>query len=649
MVESVEPPLVQTPRFLQAQVLEQADFGVVLSDLDSNLIYMNPTARRLLGVDPEVDVSRLKAEQFRSQGAGQVVWEAVVPEVMRGQRKRWTTVLRSLDGRDVPVEQSIFSLEGDDGRDYLCGVFRDIQPDLAREAELAQALHEAEAASLAKSDFLASMSHELRTPLNAILGFSQVLRQQSFGAVNAKQERYLDNILLSGQHLLQLINEVLDLSRVESGHLEVALEPVDLGVLAHECADLMRQLAEQKRQTLDLQADPQLPEAYCDRGRMRQALLNLLGNAVKFTPEDGSLKVNLHAEPEFLCLSVQDSGIGIEANDLERIFGAFERVNTGYSRGQEGSGLGLALTRKILRAQGGEVMAESQPGHGSRFTLRVPIYRGQSSAEARSPVYVNDSVRLRTLEQTGLLDSLPEEAYDRFVRLAADLIGAPTALVSLVDRNRQFIKSAVGLGEPIASERQTPLSHSFCQHVVNQRAPLQVDDARQHALVKDNPAIADYNVISYLGVPLEVCGEVIGALCVLDTAPRSWDPQHLRILNDLAAALNTELALRWQTLRSRAGEARWNLLVKSAPLKFWTLSRRPGAQPKCLDEQPWQPSHAWQEAAMLARHRHVELGQTYQWDQLDEERWILERGQPLNSEEYVGCWVDLSLLLNRRR
>ncbi len=641
-MKSTSPPVL-------AQILEQTEFGVVLADLHSNIVYMNATARQLLGVTGEVDFSQLRAEQFRSQAAGQMVWETVVPEVLRGQRKRWTTVLRSLDGRDVPVEQSIFPLLGEDGDDYVCGIIRDIEPDLTREAELARALHEAEAASLAKSEFLASMSHELRTPMNAILGFSQVLRQQSFGPVNPKQERYLDNILSSGHHLLQLINEVLDLSRVESGHLEIALESVDVKALGQECADLMRQLAEQKKQSLVFQAQEAVAEAYCDRGRMRQAALNLLGNAIKFTPEGGQLEVCVSQEDTFVCLSVRDSGIGIDPKDLDRIFGAFERVNNGYSRQQEGSGLGLALTRKILRAQGGDVTVESQPGQGSTFTLRVPVYRGQTHPEpVRSSTYVQDPGRLRTLEQTGLLDSLPEEAYDRFVRLAADLIGAPTALVSLVDRNRQFIKSAVGLGEPIASERQTPISHSFCQHVVNQRAPLQVDDARQHQLVKDNPAIADYNVIAYLGVPLSVSGEVIGALCVIDSAPRSWEPQHLRILSDLAAALNTELALRWQTLRSRAGEARWNLLVKSAPMKFWTLSRRPGAQPRCLDEQPWEPSHAWCEAALVARQRHVELGQVYQWDRLDDDRWILERGQPLNNEEYVGCWVDLTTLLNRR-
>lgn len=633
------------------QVLDQAEFGVVISDLDSNLLYLNATARRLLGVGSEVDPRELTATQFRSKSAGQLVWDTLVPEVVKGYRKRWTTVLRRMDGADVPVEQTIFPLTDENGEQVVCGIIRDVQPDLAREAELARALHEAEAASLAKSEFLATMSHELRTPMNAILGFSQVLRQQSFGPLNPKQERYVDNILGSGQHLLRLINEVLDLSRVESGHLDLILESVDVNALVQESLELMRQMAEQKGLRLHYCPDESLPTAYCDRGRLRQAAFNLLGNAVKFTPEGGEIRVEVYAEQDFLCLAVHDSGIGIEPKDLERIFGAFERVNSSYSRQQEGSGLGLALTRKILRAQGGDVTASSQPGQGSQFVLRLPVYRGQSAVQVpvRSPSgYVNDAQRLRTLERTGLLDSLPEEAYDRIVRLAADLIGVPTALVSLVDRNRQFFKSAVGLGEPLATERETNLSYSFCQHVVNQRAPLTIEDAREHELVKDSPAITDFNVLAYMGVPLSVSGEVIGALCVLDTAPRQWAPQHLRILNDLAAALNTELALRWQTLRARAGEARWNLLIKSAPFKFWTLSRSPGARPRCLDEQPWQPSEAWLEAALVARRRHLELGQTYQWDRLDEDRWILERGQPLNDEEFVGCWVDLSLLLHRR-
>ncbi|MFN8608979.1 MAG: ATP-binding protein [Vulcanimicrobiota bacterium] len=632
------------------QVLEQVDFGVIISDLDSNLLYLNGTARHLLGVGAQIEAGQLTATQFRSQAAGQLLWNTLMPELVKGGRQRWTTVLRRLDGADVPVEQTIFPLWGPEGQQWICAVIRDIQADLAREAELARALHQCEAASLAKSDFLASMSHELRTPMNAILGFSQVLRQKSFGELNAKQERYLDNILSSGNHLLRLINEVLDLSRVESGHLDLALESVDVQAVAAECLDLMRQLAEQKGLEVAYASESEVPPAYCDRGRLRQAVLNLLGNAVKFTPQGGRIELQLGLEQDVVRLCVRDSGIGIEPQDLERIFGAFERVGNTYSRQQEGSGLGLALTRRILRAQGGDVTATSQPGQGSEFVLRLPVYRGQTASELPLPQsgnYVQNSQRLRTLQQTGLLDSLPEEAYDRFVRLAADLIGVPIAKVSLVDSHRQFFKSAVGLKEPLASLRETSLDYSFCQHVVNQRGALTIEDARHHQLVKDSPAIAENNVIAYLGVPLSVSGEVIGALCVIDSRPRQWTSEQLRILEDLAAALNTELALRWQTLRARAGEARWNLLIKSAPFKFWTLSRSPGACPDCLDEQPWQPSPEWLESALVARRRYVELGQTYQWDRLDGERWILERGQPLNREEFVGCWVDLSLLLGR--
>ncbi|MBS2036517.1 GAF domain-containing protein [bacterium] len=634
---------------LLKQALEQADFGVVISALDSSLLYLNLSARRLLGVGADVPASSLNALSFRSQAAGQVVWETLVPEVVKGHRKTWTTVLRRLDGVEVPVEQTIFPLTSADGRPVLCGIIRDLQSQLNREAGLAHALQESEAASLAKSEFLTSMSHELRTPLNAILGFSQVLRQQTFGAVNAKQKRYLDNILSSGQHLLKLINEVLDLSRVESGHLDLDLEAVDLRCLAQQSLELLRPLAEEKGLKLEFESAPEPVQAYCDAMRLRQASLNLIGNAIKFTPKGGSIRVRSYLQDDCACLSVQDSGVGIETADLERIFGVFERARNGYSRTQEGTGLGLALTRKILRAQGGEVTVESESGQGSLFRLSLPIYRGQIGSPEPAPganTYVNDAQRLRVLEQTGLLDSLPEEAYDRFVRLAADLLEAPTAALTLVDRDRQFFKSALGLGEPVASARETALCYSFCQHVVNQREPLSVQDAREDERVQHSPAVAELNVIAYLGVPLSVSGEVVGALCVIDSKPRQWDPRQLRVLNDLAAALNSELALRWQTLRARASEARLELLVKSAPLKFWTLSRRPGAQPRCLDDHAWGPSAEWLEAALIARQPHLELGETYQWDRLDRDRWILERGQPLNSDEFVGCWVDLSQLLH---
>lgn len=160
---------------------------------------------------------------------------------------------------------------------------------------------------------------------------------------------------------------------------------------------------------------------------------------------------------------------------------------------------------------------------------------------------LTQAARLQALKRTELLDTLPEPSFDRFTRLAARLTGSPTALVSLVDEDRQYFKSALGLGEPLASQRQTPLSYSFCQYVAASGKPLVVEDARTHELVKDNPAVSELGVIAYLGTPLWAEGKCIGSLCVLENQPRQWSEEDRLALQDLAATVNTEIELRLTT------------------------------------------------------------------------------------------------------
>ncbi|MBN9415377.1 hypothetical protein ABS71_11695 [bacterium SCN 62-11] len=160
---------------------------------------------------------------------------------------------------------------------------------------------------------------------------------------------------------------------------------------------------------------------------------------------------------------------------------------------------------------------------------------------------LTQAARLQALKRTELLDSLPEPSFERFTRMAARLTSSPTALVSLVDDNRQFFKSALGLGEPWASERQTPLTHSFCQYVAASGRPLVVEDAREHELVKDNLAVSELGVLSYLGIPLWAEGKCIGSLCVLESQPRRWSEEDQQALRDLAATVNAEIELRLTT------------------------------------------------------------------------------------------------------
>jgi signal transduction histidine kinase len=237
-----------------------------------------------------------------------------------------------------------------------------------------------EAASRHKSEFLANMSHELRTPLNAILGFSEVLAERMFGEVNEKQAEYLQDILSSGRHLLSLINDILDLSKVEAGRLELELGRFHLPTALDNALTLVRERATRHGITLDLAADPEIGEIVADERKVKQILLNLLSNAVKFTPEGG--RVGLAATPadDVITIAVSDTGIGITAADQEAIFEEFRQVGHDDARKQEGTGLGLTLAKKFVELHGGQIGVQSQVGQGSTFTFTLPLRSDERGA-----------------------------------------------------------------------------------------------------------------------------------------------------------------------------------------------------------------------------------------------------------------------------
>jgi len=248
----------------------------------------------------------------------------------------------------------------------------------ARTAELGTALAELdeksrllETASLHKSAFLANMSHELRTPLNAIIGFSQVLREGMVGEVNAKQAEYLDDILSSGNHLLSLINDVLDLSKVEAGQVELEIAPFSLQEALERGVVMMRERALEGgvKVTLAPAAEGELVPG--DERRVRQVIFNLLSNAVKFTPEGGSVDVWATRVNGEVRVSVCDTGPGIAPGDQERIFEEFQQTEAGLEQ-REGTGLGLALSKRLVELHGGRIWVESEPGSGSTFTFTLP-------------------------------------------------------------------------------------------------------------------------------------------------------------------------------------------------------------------------------------------------------------------------------------
>jgi signal transduction histidine kinase len=242
--------------------------------------------------------------------------------------------------------------------------------DLERKVE--DRTRELEVANRHKSEFLANMSHELRTPLNAIIGFSEVLQERMFGEMNEKQIEYIDDIHGSGKHLLSLINDILDLSKVEAGRMELDLAKFHVPSAISNALTLMRERAGRHFVSLHSTVDEQVGEITADERKFKQILLNLLSNAVKFTPEGGKVEVRARRLDGSVEIAVSDTGVGIAAADHEAVFEEFRQIGRDYTKKAEGTGLGLALTRKFVELHGGRIRLESAPGKGSTFTFTLP-------------------------------------------------------------------------------------------------------------------------------------------------------------------------------------------------------------------------------------------------------------------------------------
>jgi signal transduction histidine kinase len=238
--------------------------------------------------------------------------------------------------------------------------------------EIEEKSRQIEAANRHKSEFLANMSHELRTPLNAIIGFSEVLGERLFGELNEKQAEYTDDILTSGRHLLSLINEILDLSKVEAGRMELELAAFDLPLAIDNARTFVRERATKHGINLDVTIDERLGEFMGDERKIKQILLNLLSNAVKFTPEGGRIEISARQVDGFVEISVTDTGIGIVPEDQPKVFEEFRQVGTDYTHKTEGTGLGLTLAKKFVELHGGRIWVESEVGRGSKFTFTLP-------------------------------------------------------------------------------------------------------------------------------------------------------------------------------------------------------------------------------------------------------------------------------------
>ncbi|HSD92847.1 MAG TPA: PAS domain-containing sensor histidine kinase [Methyloceanibacter sp.] len=267
-------------------------------------------------------------------------------------------------------------------RPAIVAVTRDISDRKAQEAELTRTRDEAESASRAKTQFLASMSHELRTPLNAVIGFSEILNREMFGALGeARYRDYARLIHESGEHLLHVVNEILDMSKIEAGKFEIVQEPFDVAPLVQSCCELMRHTAEQRSLSLIMDVAPGISELAADKRACKQMLLNVISNAIKFTDPGGWVRVSAREADGNVEFQVADNGIGIAEADLPRLGNPFVQAHGSYDRSYDGAGLGLSVVKGLARLHGGRLELKSALGHGTTVTIVLPLEAAGEEAE----------------------------------------------------------------------------------------------------------------------------------------------------------------------------------------------------------------------------------------------------------------------------
>jgi len=379
------------------RLLEAAPDGIVEVECSGRIVLVNSQAERMFGYR-------------REELLGKSV-EMLMPERFRGRhpahRERYSahSVTRPMgsgldlravraDGTEFAVDINLSPFEGETGGSVVC-VIRDVSDRKLAEEQikslnlsLEQRTHdmavinseleirnrEVEKANRLKSNFLATMSHELRTPLNAIVGFADLLARQTAGPLTQKQDRFVRHIKESSRHLLALIDDILDLSKIEAGRLDLKFESFALSAASDEVLSTLRPLAAAKELDLNTELSPDLI-LHADRVRVKQILYNLLSNAIKFTPATGSVGLVAESNEALVHISVIDTGIGIPSEEQEAIFETFHRCLTSTQEVCEGTGLGLSITKLLVEQHGGRIWVESEPDKGSHFHLTLPIIK----------------------------------------------------------------------------------------------------------------------------------------------------------------------------------------------------------------------------------------------------------------------------------
>jgi PAS domain S-box-containing protein len=377
-----ERKLAETERIKLANynklLLESTGDGVYGIDTLGNCTFINPAGAAILGVRPEDVLGKNMHELIHSRysdGSDYPVEECPIFKAGKAEEscRVEDEVFWKADGTSIPVEYAAFPIVEGGVTQGAVVTFADITERKLAEAELIRAKSSAEAASRTKSQFLANMSHELRTPMNAIIGYSEMLQDEAKAASNARTLKDLEKISGAGRHLLSLINDILDLSKIEAGKMDLYLEDFDIRAIVTDVEGTIRPLIAKNNDKLIVNCDPDIGIMHADLTKIRQSLFNLLSNAAKFT-KDGEITLDVRREESMVVFAIRDNGIGMTDEQTSGLFEAFAQADSSTTRKYGGTGLGLAITRRFCRMMGGDAIVESVAGVGSTFTLYVPAF-----------------------------------------------------------------------------------------------------------------------------------------------------------------------------------------------------------------------------------------------------------------------------------